>query len=471
MALTNKPSSTTCADNRPTGKAASPNFPLLSPVILNRDQHCISRKNISPGCLRVLYTLNDAGYQAYIVGGAVRDLLLGKQPKDFDVATDATPEQVKAEFRQARIIGRRFRIVHVTMGREIIEVSTFRAANTDSVEIQGESLARSVNHIDSAHSQSGMILRDNVYGTLEEDVIRRDFTINALYYTVKKFQVHDFVNGASDLENRCLRMIGDPEQRFREDPVRILRAIRLSTKLGFEIEPGTAAPMQPLANLLESIPAARLFDEILKLFFTGHSLASYEMLRKFDVFRYLFPGTAKILEEHNEQCENLLRLAFASTDQRIGELKSVTPAYLLAVILWPALDREYNLNLDRNMPPMVAMHHAAQSVISGQVNRISIPKRFSIPMREIWEFQLRLPRRKRAQMLLSHKRFRAAYDFVLLREQAGEDLDGLGAWWTEFQNADKGQQEQMLPPSRRGRRHSKSGKRRVKSAGNNQSTG
>jgi len=232
----------------------------MSPTIITRDQHCISRKNISSGCLKVLDTLNDAGYQAFIVGGAVRDLLLGKQPKDFDVATDATPEQVKAEFRNARIIGRRFRIVHVILGREIIEVSTFRAGNTDSVEIQGEKLARSVKHIDSAHSNNGMILRDNVYGTLEQDVMRRDFTVNALYYTVRKFVVHDYVNGVADLNNRQLRMIGDPEQRYREDPVRILRAIRLSSKLGFCIEDKTAAPIKPLAQLLDSIPAARLFD-------------------------------------------------------------------------------------------------------------------------------------------------------------------------------------------------------------------
>lgn len=468
--MSNKPTPTSGA-TEPAESAAPGKRPVLSPVILSRDQHCISRKNISPGCLRVLYTLNDAGYQAFIVGGGVRDLLLGKQPKDFDVATDATPEQVKAEFRHARIIGRRFRIVHVTMGREIIEVSTFRAANTDSVEIQGESLARSVRHIDSAHSQSGMILRDNVYGTLEEDVVRRDFTVNALYYTVKNFQVHDYVQGTRDLENRCLRMIGDPEQRYREDPVRILRAIRLATKLGFTIEPDTAAPMRPLAHLLESIPAARLFDELLKLFFAGHSQESYDMLCRFDVFRHLFPATARALEDDDGMLTNLLGLAFASTDQRIREMKSVTPAYLLAVILWPALDRQYKVNMDHGMQPMVAMHHAAQSVISEQVNRLSIPKRFSIPMREIWEFQLRLPRRKRAHVLINHKRFRAAYDFVLLREQAGENLDGLGAWWTEFQAADRSQRDRMLASPRRGRRHSKSGKRRVKSAENKQRTG
>jgi poly(A) polymerase len=443
---------------------ASPDIKSLHPVVLGRDQHCISRKHISQACLRVLYTLNDAGYQAFIVGGAVRDLLLGKQPKDFDVATDATPEQVKAEFRHARIIGRRFRIVHVTLGREIIEVSTFRASNTDSVEIQGDRLARHVQHIDSAHSQSGMILRDNVYGTLEEDVIRRDFTVNALYYTVRKFEVHDYVRGVQDLENRQLRMIGDPEQRYREDPVRILRAIRLAAKLDFNIEPDTASPMRPLAHTLESIPAARLFDEVLKLFFAGNAAETYALLREHDVFRYLFPESVEALARGDNVNEKLLELAFQSTDQRIRDMKSVTPAFLLAAILWPALQVRYNENLKDHMPPMVAMHHAAQSVISEQCQRLSIPKRFSIPMREIWEYQLRLSRRKRAQALVENKRFRAAYDFILLREKSGEDLDGLGQWWTAFQEADTSSRDNMQAMPRRGRRHSKSGKRRVKSS-------
>jgi len=443
----------------------------LKPVIFGRGEHCISRKHISQACLRVLYTLNDAGYQAFIVGGAVRDLLLGKQPKDFDVATDATPEQVKAEFRHARIIGRRFRIVHVTLGREIIEVSTFRAANTDSVEIPGEKLSRSVTHIDSAHSQSGMILRDNVYGSLEDDVIRRDFTVNALYYTVRNFEVHDYVNGMADLNNRQLRMIGDPVQRYREDPVRILRAIRLAAKLEFSIEDGTAAPIMSLAHLLESIPAARLFDEVLKLFFAGKALDTYNLLCRFDVFQHLFPETGKAIAQGDKLGTEIIRLAFASTDRRIHDLKSVTPAFLLAAILWPALQHHYQANLKRHMQPMVAMHHAAQDVISGQCNRISVPKRFSIPMREIWEFQLRLNRRKRAHAMIGHKRFRAAYDFILLREQAGEDLQGLGQWWTDFQEADKGGRDKMLDVSRRGRRHSKSGKRRVKSSRKKPSSG
>jgi poly(A) polymerase len=436
-------------------------------AVLSRDRHCISRKNISQGCLRVLYTLNDSGYQAYIVGGAVRDLLLGKKPKDFDVATNATPEQVKAQFRHARIIGRRFRIVHVTMGREIIEVSTFRGTNTESIEIQGEKLSRKVKHIESAHSESGMILRDNVYGTLEEDVQRRDFTVNALYYTVRNFEVADYVNGMADLEKRQLRMIGDPEQRYREDPVRVLRAIRLSAKLDFSIEEETARPISDLAPMLESIPAARLFDEVLKLFFAGQSLKTYQLLKQHNVFRYLFPASARIIDS-GEISDKLLLEAFTSTDNRIRDLKSITPAFLLAAILWPALQQEFIANKNRRMPPMVAMHQAAQTVISNQVDRISIPKRFSIPIREIWEFQLRLPRRQRANALLANKRFRAAYDFILLREKSGEDLQGIGQWWTEYQEADADGRNRMLNKIQHGRQHSKSCKRRVKSSKNQQ---
>ncbi|MFZ8929603.1 MAG: polynucleotide adenylyltransferase PcnB, partial [Pseudohongiellaceae bacterium] len=308
----------------------------------------------------------------------------------------------------------------------------------------------------------GMILRDNVYGTLEEDVQRRDFTVNALYYTVKNFEVTDYVNGIADLKKRELRMIGDPEQRYREDPVRVLRAIRLSAKLDFSIEEETAHPISDLAPMLESIPAARLFDEILKLFFAGQSLKTYKLLKQHNVFLYLFPASARIIES-GETSDKLLLEAFTSTDNRIRDLKSITPAFLLAAILWPALQQEFIANKNRRMPPMVAMHQAAQTVISNQVERISIPKRFSIAMREIWEFQLRLSRRQRANALLANKRFRAAYDFILLREKSGEDLQGIGQWWTEYQEADADVRHRMLNKIHQGSQHSKSRKRRVKS--------
>jgi poly(A) polymerase len=408
------------------------------PVLIQRAEHGISRQQISPGSLKVLYALNDAGYQAYIVGGGVRDILLGLKPKDFDIATDATPEQTKALFRSSRIIGRRFRIVHVHFGQEIIEVSTFRALTTgDNVEVV-EGLTRRDTHIDAAQSAAGMILRDNVYGTIDQDVLRRDFTCNALYYTVKNFVVHDYVNGMADIKARCLRMIGDPEQRYREDPVRVLRAIRLAAKLDFSIAPETEAPIRYCAKLLESVPAARLFDEFMKLFFAGHGAKTYDLLRHYYVFDVLFPATAAALAADNSgQLDFLLRSAFVGTDERINAEKSVTPAFLLAALLWPALQEQQRMLLAEGAPPLEALNEAAQIVLSDQLERLSIPKRFSIPMREIWDQQLRLPNRrgKRADLLLANKRFRAAYDFLLLREASGEELGGLGQWWTEYQNA------------------------------------
>ncbi|MAY03664.1 MAG: poly(A) polymerase [Gammaproteobacteria bacterium] len=430
--------------------------------IYRREEHGISRKNISQNALNVLYDLNAAGYQAYLVGGGVRDLLLGLKPKDFDVATDASPEQVRQVFRNSRIIGRRFQIVHVHYGREIIEVSTFRAPSEQSTEIPGSSLSRRVKHLDSAHSQDGMILRDNVFGSIEEDAIRRDFTVNALYYTVRNFEVLDFTGGMQDLQQGTMRIIGDPELRYREDPVRTLRAIRLATKLDFQIEEHSAKAIKPAAKLLLSVPAARLFDEFLKLFFNGHGQSTFRQLLAFEVFAFLFPPVAEFIT--TEQDQAMLHGAFASTDKRIAVGKSVTPAFLLAAILWPAVRRLFSQNLQTGMPPMPAMHDAGESVIKQQQETLSIPKRFSIPMREIWEYQLRLERRsgKRAFALLSHKRFRAAYDFLLLRADSGEDLQELANWWTQFQDADKDQRQAMqnkLGPAD----VSKSRKRRVKS--------
>lgn len=443
------------------------------PVLIQRAEHGISRQQISPGSLKVLYTLNDAGYQAYIVGGGVRDILLGLKPKDFDIATDATPEQTKALFRSSRIIGRRFRIVHVHFGKEIIEVSTFRALTTgDSVEVV-EGLTRRDTHIDAAQSASGMILRDNVYGTIEEDVLRRDFTCNALYYTVKNFVVHDYVNGMADIKARCLRMIGDPEQRYREDPVRVLRAIRLAAKLDFTIAPETKAPIKYCARLLESVPPARLFDEFIKLFFAGHGAKTYNLLRHYYVFDVLFPATAAALAaDKSGQLDTMLRNACMGTDERINADKSVTPAFLLAAFLWPALQEQQRLLVAEGAPPIEAMNEAAQIVLSDQLERLSIPKRFSIPMREIWDQQLRLPNRrgKRADLMLANKRFRAAYDFLLLREASGEETGGLGEWWTEYQRATPDErlaiQARLDGGGSGGQPHGKSRRRRVKSRRN-----
>ncbi len=437
--------------------------PVIESTIICRADHGISRKAISPFALKVLYKLNDAGFDAYIVGGGVRDLLINLAPKDFDVATNANPEQVAKVFKNSRIIGRRFRIVHVHFGREIIEVSTFRAQASQSTKIEGNSLARSVKHLDSAHNQSGMILRDNVYGTIEEDAIRRDFTINALYYTVQGFIVQDFCHGMEDIQNRTLRMIGDPEQRYREDPVRILRAIRLACKLDFSIEKNTEAPIKTCANLLRSIPPARLFDEFIKLFFNGNGLQTFHKLIQYDVFGVLFPPLENLISFSDSRDKIMLESAFQSTDDRIMNVKSVTPAFLLAAILWPAVRRVFQQNISEKLAPMLAMHEAGREIIEIQLTQISIPKRFSIPMREIWEYQLRLERNngKKPAILITKKRFRAAYDFLLLREASGENLKDLGQWWTDYQKANP--QDQVVRQHQQQPSLSKPRKRRVKS--------
>lgn len=396
----------------------------------------------------------------------MRDLLLGMKPKDFDIATNATPEQIRAVFRNSRIIGRRFRIVHVHFGREIIEVSTFRAHSHDNTTlVEDDTLTRDEARLASVQSASGMILRDNVYGTIEEDVQRRDFTVNALYYTVKNFVVHDYVDGMADIDRRCLRMIGDPAQRYREDPVRVLRAIRLAAKLDFSITPDTAAPIAECAQLLESIPPARLFDEFMKLFLAGNSLATYRLLQHYKVFRQLFPDTAAALASDPVHYSRLLEAAFAGTDGRLAEGKSITPVFLLAVLLWPAV--RHKLQKQAIVDATISqLQEAGQLVIDREVQRVAIPKRISFPVREIWELQSRFSERrgKRAESLLAHKRFRAAFDFLLLREQSGEDLQGLGQWWDEFQQATPEGRHDMLDklqpaataPAKKRRRKAKS---------------
>lgn len=439
--------------------------------ILSRSEHGISRQSISPGCLKVLYGLIDAGYDAYIVGGGVRDLLLGLQPKDFDIATNATPEQVRSVFRNSRIIGRRFRIVHVHFGKEIIEVSTFRAlADATFTSADDEPLSREEAQFDAVRSASGMILRDNVYGSIEEDVQRRDFTVNALYYTVRNFVVHDYVDGLADIDRRCLRMIGDAEQRYREDPVRMLRAIRLAAKLDFSIAATTEEPIRRCAPLLASIPPARLFDEFLKLFLAGHSLSTYRLLQEQRLFAQLFPATAAALQREPGQLQAMLELALANTDARLAEGKSITPVFLLAVLLWPALEAELRRQ-PAHLPPYQAQQIAAQKVFDDEVGRMAIPKRFSFPVREIWELQLGFLERRgrRAEALLAHKRFRAAIDFLMLREQSGEPLQELRTWWQNFAEADATVRASLLQatpntPAAPGSKRGKARRRRVKSA-------
>jgi poly(A) polymerase len=388
------------------------------PRVIPRDQHPISRRSISPNALRVLDRLRDAGHAGYLVGGAVRDLLLGVQPKDFDIATDATPEQVRHLFRNCRLIGRRFRLAHVVFGREIIEVATFRAASGDDAD--GD---RQV-HAD------GRVLRDNVYGTIEEDAVRRDFTANALYYAIEDFSVRDYVGGFGDVQARLLRLIGDPDARYREDPVRMLRAVRLAAKLGFSIDPSAAAPMPALAPLLHDAAPARLFDECQKLFLSGHALASFEGLEAHGLLAALLPETANALASNRSGAlRRMLVEGLQGTDARIARDEPVSPAFLFALLLWPGYCRDLMLLLGQGVHAAVAERRAADRVTLQQSTRIALPRRFSLPMQEIWLLQSRLRQRKRSARLLSHPRFRAAFDFLVLRQAASpEHADDVEYW-------------------------------------------
>lgn len=425
------------------GKSSSP---LPTPTVHSRDQHAISRKQFSRGALDTLYGLHKAGYQAWLVGGCLRDILTGGQPKDFDVVTDATPEEVRAVFRRSRIIGRRFRLVHVLMGREVIEVSTFRALGTDDERR-------------NAQSDDGLILRDNTYGTIEEDALRRDFTINALYYNIADFSLHDFVGSLDDLKKRRIRLIGDPATRYREDPVRMLRAARFAAKLDFTLDRATEKPIEELAELLYQVSSARLFDEVLKLFMGGYGHASLLSLQRLGLFDVLFPETARELERQQADIwQALIEQAARNTDHRVAEDRPVTPAFFYAVVLWPAVQHRYHRHLNHGMPPAQALNRAAGQVLDEQCRVTSIPRRFSTMMREIWDLQPRLALRhgRRAEQLVTHPRFRAAYDFLLLREEAGEIEPGLGDWWTRYQDADDGGRERMVAalgsPKGRGKR-------------------
>ncbi|MHB0817082.1 polynucleotide adenylyltransferase PcnB [Stutzerimonas stutzeri] len=413
--------------------------PRHTPEILSGRQHSLHSEDISRHAVSVVERLQQAGYQAYVVGGCVRDLLLQLSPKDYDVATSATPEQVRAEFRNARIIGRRFKLVHVHYGREIIEVATFRANHPEADDEEDAS------HL-ASRNESGRILRDNVYGTLEDDAQRRDFTINALYYDPTTERILDHTHGVHDIRNRLIRLIGDPEQRYLEDPVRMLRAIRFAAKLDFEIEKHSADPIAELADMLCDVPSARLFDEILKLFLGGKALRTFELLLEYDLFAPLFPASAEALEDNPEYAGTLIRNALTNTDQRIAQGKPVTPAFLFAALLWPALPARVLQAQKRGLPPIPAMQEAAHDLVWEQCQRTAIPKRFTLPMREIWDMQERLPRRqgRRADQLLDNPRFRAGYDFLLLRESAGEQTNGLGDWWTEYQEVSDSERRNMI---------------------------
>lgn len=424
-------------------------------IVLKRAEHEVSRKKISKNALKVLYRLNNADFEAYLVGGGVRDILLGLSPKDFDIATNATPEQISKQFRNCRLIGRRFRLAHILFGKEIIEVATFRAGHQNSSSNHGKL------------SEQGMLVRDNVYGSLEEDAFRRDFTINALYYSAKDFSVIDHVGGLADLRARQLRLIGKPEDRYREDPVRILRAIRLASKLDLAIETETLAPISTLSELLEHVSPARLWDESSKLFLAGHAQKTWHSLVEHDVAHHLFPQTCHQLRQDKQgEFEHFVDAALTSTDKRIAHNQPVTPAFLFAVFLWqPVQSLTQNL-IAKGMVPYEASQKAAARVIDKQRQIIAIPKRFSIVAREIWALQFRLTNRRKRNVdsLIQNPRFRAAYDFLCLRAGKDAELKSLANWWTDFQEASPEARHELLKNvgdgrSNRKKRHNKRNKR------------
>jgi poly(A) polymerase len=391
--------------------------------VIPREEHNVSRRDISPNALRVLYRLREAGFGAYLVGGAVRDLLVGGHPKDFDVATDATPEQVKQLFRNCRLIGRRFRLAHVVFGREIIEVATFRS-NADDGSGERET------------HEGGRVLRDNVFGTIEDDAVRRDFTVNALYYAIEDFSVRDYVGGFEDVQHRLMRLIGDPEKRYREDPVRMLRAVRLAAKLDFEIEAATAEPIPRMAPLLGEAAPARLFEECLKLFLTGHAVASFERLEHHGLLDVLFPESAIALRANRSGALRRMVIAgLRGTDARVANDEPVSPAFLFALLLWPAYCRALAQLQQGGMHAAEAERRAADRVTVHQLSTIALPRRFSLPMQEIWLLQSRFSQRQRKRVfrLLAHPRFRAAYDFLNLRLAASNEHADDVAFWREAQ--------------------------------------
>ena len=421
-------------------------FRSRQPKIVPFSAHGISRDRISACALKVTDTLQDHNFTAFIVGGAVRDLILGWQPKDYDVATSATPEEVRELFRRSRIIGRRFRIVHVMCGREIVEVATYRAA--------AQALDDAAEHQNA--DEHGRLLRDNVFGTQEEDAIRRDFTVNALFYDPRTQQIWDFHGGVEDLKKRRLRMIGDPEQRYREDPVRMLRAARLAASRGLEIEPEAREPIRALAPLLANVPAARLFDEMLKLLLSGHAHDCVLALRQEGLHHGLLPMLDVILEQ--PMGERFVMMALRNTDVRIKNDKPVSPSFLFASLLWHEVLAAWKKLEGQGMPTIPALTQAMDQVAQVQAEKLAIPRRYAADMKEIWAMQPRLLQRsgRRPYRLLENPRFRAAYDFLLLRCASGELDPEIGEWWTRFQHGDENERKGMLTseegPKRKRRR-------------------
>jgi poly(A) polymerase len=420
-------------------------LPSESMLRLPREQHGLSPDALSPSAAKVCAALHEAGFSAYVVGGAVRDLLLGITPKDFDVATDARPEQIRPLFRRALIIGRRFRLVHVMFGSETVEVSTFRGADTGTAE----------------KDEHGRVLRDNVFGTQEEDARRRDFTVNALYFDPVTEEVVDFHGGLADLKKRTLRVIGDPLTRYREDPVRMLRAVRLAAKLGLTLDPATREPIRSLAPLMERVPPARLFDEMLKLLLSGHASACLRQLRDVGLHKGLLPLLDVILEQ--PLGERFVTLALAQTDERVLTDRPVSPAFLFAALLWHEVLAAWKTRQARGERALAALENAMDEVLDTQCAKLAITRKLTATMRELWALQPRFEQRSgnRAYRLLESTRFRMAYDFLALRAASGEVSADLEEWWRAFQSADPESRKAMLlpdtAPRKRRRRRRKKG--------------
>ena len=397
-------------------------------VTLTAKEHGIDPKLVSSNAIRVTSTLQQAGFKAFLVGGAVRDLLLGVKPKDFDIATNATPEQVKKLFRRAFIIGRRFQIVHVMFGQDLLEVTTFRGASQD----------------DAPKDEHGRVLRDNTFGEQHEDALRRDFTINAMYYDPATQTVLDYHGGMDDIRNKTLRIIGVPEARFREDPVRLLRVVRFAAKLNFSIDPTTRAPIAVMAPLINNVPAARVFDEMLKLLLSGHALACLQQLRKEGLHHGLLPLLDVVLEQ--PLGEKFVRLALAATDERVKQGKPVSPGFLFASLLWHQVVEKWKAYQAAGEYPIPALHLAADDVLNTQTDKLALQRKIASDMRDIWAMQPRFDRRvgKTPYKLLEHPRLRAGYDFLLLRCESGEIDREIGDWWTEFMEADGQVREELL---------------------------
>ncbi|WP_217992433.1 polynucleotide adenylyltransferase PcnB [Kosakonia pseudosacchari] len=409
-------------------------------TVIPREQHAISRKDISENALKVLYRLNKAGYDAYLVGGGVRDLLLGKKPKDFDVTTSATPDQVRKLFRNCRLVGRRFRLAHVMFGPEIIEVATFRGHHDE------QQTDRTI----SQRGQNGMLLRDNIFGSIEEDAQRRDFTINSLYYSVADFTVRDYVGGMRDLEEGVIRLIGNPETRYREDPVRMLRAVRFAAKLNMRISEETAEPIPRLATLINDVPPARLFEESLKLLQAGYGYETYRLLREYGLFQPLFPSITRYFTEKGDSpMERIIDQVLKNTDNRIRNDMRVNPAFLFAAMFWyPLLENAQRITQEGGLAYFDAFALAMNDVLDEACRSLAIPKRITTLIRDIWQLQLRMSRRqgKRSWKLMEHPKFRAAYDLLALRAEAENngELQRLAKWWGEFQVSAPPAQKDML---------------------------